>query len=508
MEKKRKCSHFDKEIEDYCRKIKNNEKCDWCGLVDGDSLWHCIRCGMVGCGRYTKNKHAIKHYEKTEHSLLYSETQKIVWCYVCNISTLIPFEERVLCPISFNEEEGLVNLGNTCYMNAALQIFIHCSSFFESILIGKNTFFKQRQKNSYTLSLFFEKRKEIKGAISPRAILNNIRKIDSCFEGYQQQDSVDFIQKLLISLHEELKSDQKKNPLFEGKSIVSDLFGGLLKSSIRCSNCKNNSEKIEPIYDMSIEITNNNKSDFLSKASEMFYEKETSLRESLDSFFSIEKLNKDNKYHCDNCKEMVEITKKLSLLRPTPNVLIIQLKRFKTGQSMFSKIKKHVKFSEFLDIEKYCEGEDGTTIYELSSVIVHHGSFGGGHYVSYCKKNNDWFLCNDTSIYKVTLETVLNTQAYVLVYQKKQLLMSIKKKLLISLEDKKEETYAVTERLLQKLFCSEFDSIYNNDLFCEHGMLIDDGNNCVSYPTKEFYYKHFIGKKTDPKGFCSICSET
>ncbi|KAL7416589.1 hypothetical protein BDY24DRAFT_198626 [Mrakia frigida] len=56
--------------------------CSACSTTD--SLWICLICGIVGCGRYSDGKHAQRHFESTGH--LYAlelETQR-VWNYAAD----------------------------------------------------------------------------------------------------------------------------------------------------------------------------------------------------------------------------------------------------------------------------------------------------------------------------------------------------------------------------------------------------------------------------------------
>lgn len=54
-----------------------------------DSLWQCLICGLVGCGRYA-GKHAYKHYEQSGHTFALDLESQRVWdydrdCYVHRI---------------------------------------------------------------------------------------------------------------------------------------------------------------------------------------------------------------------------------------------------------------------------------------------------------------------------------------------------------------------------------------------------------------------------------------
>ena len=55
-------------------------------------------------------------------------------------------------------------------------------------------------------------------------------------------------------------------------------------------------------------------------------------------------------------------------------------------------------------------------LYELSSVIVHKGKIDSGHYVSYSREGNDWFLFDDSKVVLVSEAEVLAAEAYLLFY--------------------------------------------------------------------------------------------
>lgn len=61
------------------------------------------------------------------------------------------------------------------------------------------------------------------------------------------------------------------------------------------------------------------------------------------------------------------------------------------------------------------------TKYDLIGVIVHMGSFNGGHYIAYCRgglEGQDWFKFDDSYVSSATPEQVQSSQAYCLVYRR------------------------------------------------------------------------------------------
>lgn len=76
------CTHLDQ------IKITRTDKyfCEDC-VQTGDSwvqLRMCLTCGQVGCCDSSKNKHATRHFQQTNHPLMRSAEpgQTWMWCYV------------------------------------------------------------------------------------------------------------------------------------------------------------------------------------------------------------------------------------------------------------------------------------------------------------------------------------------------------------------------------------------------------------------------------------------
>ena len=77
------CSHLKNPSE---IKPKTPEGCEEC-LKTGDDWVHlrlCMTCGHVGCCDESKNKHATKHFHKTNHPVITSFEPEENWkyCYI------------------------------------------------------------------------------------------------------------------------------------------------------------------------------------------------------------------------------------------------------------------------------------------------------------------------------------------------------------------------------------------------------------------------------------------
>ena len=54
--------------------------------------------------------------------------------------------------------------------------------------------------------------------------------------------------------------------------------------------------------------------------------------------------------------------------------------------------------------------------YDLSTVVVHIGEIDSGHYICYCRRDDQWFKCDDNKVTLATEIQVLEQDAYLLFY--------------------------------------------------------------------------------------------
>uniref|UniRef100_A0A6N2MGW4 USP domain-containing protein n=1 Tax=Salix viminalis TaxID=40686 RepID=A0A6N2MGW4_SALVM len=302
---------------------------------------------------------------------------------------------------------GLINCGNSCYANAALQCLAFTpplTSYFAQGLHSKACVNKER-----CLSCEFEnlilKAKEGKSPLSPVGILSQLQNIGSQLGNGREEDAHEFLRYTIDAMHSVCLKEAGVNALdsFEEETTLLGLtFGGYLRSKIQCMKCHYKSEWQERIMDLTVEIEGD-----IGK-----------LEDALRQFTGTEILDGDNKYQCGRCRSYEKAKKKLTILE-APNVLTIALKRFQSGK--FGKLNKSIRFPEILDLAPYMSGtSDKSPIYRLYGVIVHldvmNAAF-SGHYVCYVKNiQNKWFEIDDSTVTAVELEKVLSKGAYMLLY--------------------------------------------------------------------------------------------
>ncbi|KAL9273429.1 Ubiquitin carboxyl-terminal hydrolase 25-like protein, partial [Drosera capensis] len=129
----------------------------------------------------------------------------------------------------------------------------------------------------------------------------------------------------------------------EGENVVREIFGGVLRSQVRCTVCGAKSNKDDDMMDVSLGIAGTN-----------------SVMDAMRKFFQAEDLDGENKYGCEKCKKLVKAKKQLYILQ-APNVLVLHLKRFVGGQE---KIDKDIAFQETMVLSSFMSKASQVSFYD------------------------------------------------------------------------------------------------------------------------------------------------
>ncbi|XP_069340879.1 ubiquitin carboxyl-terminal hydrolase 17-like protein 6 [Eulemur rufifrons] len=295
---------------------------------------------------------------------------------------------------------GLWNVGNTCYMNAALQCLTYTPPLANYMLSQEHSLTCHHQKSCMLCTMQDHVTRVLQ---HPGNVVKPSHALAAGFHRYNQEDAheflmftVDAMKKACLSGHKPLDGHS------EDTTLIHQIFRGYWRSQIKCLHCHGISDTIDPYLDIALDI----------KAAQ-------SVNQALDQLVKIEHLDGENAYDCSSCLKKVPASKSLNL-HTASKVLILVLKRFSdiTG----NKIAKEVQYPECLDMQPYMSQQKrGPLIYLLYAVLVHAGrSCQSGHYFCYVKAGNgQWYKMDDAKVTACDISSVLSQHAYVLFYIQK-----------------------------------------------------------------------------------------
>ena len=330
---------------------------------------------------------------------------------------------------------GLINFGNTCYMNSALQCLGNIKSLRDYFISKK--FGEDINKEKEEIGLTVQWYKLLCGlwskncTVSPSSFRSEVRLlalkqgISLNFVGNSQNDVQEFILFLITNMHNSLS--KKVNMTITGKivneldkkafeslkswklffkndySFFVDLFYGQLESSIYSLDKKVLSHNYEPFCFLTLPIPNKLES--------------INIYDCLNLYTDYEKLDGDNKWYHEEKKEYIDCYKQIKFWK-APKVLMVVFKRFLNDGSKNNNL---VEFPlDDFDISEHCIGYSRKkNKYRLRAISNHIGSLNSGHYLAYCRNDNgNWYNYNDRNVNKIGKEELVSPMAYCLFYEK------------------------------------------------------------------------------------------
>ena len=326
------------------------------------------------------------------------------------------------------KEIGINNLGNTCFINACLQILIHCQLFIYKLIKNSKLINEKTPITSNFLSICKMMMETEEQSIDISNFKNLLALNHKLFEGYLQNDSQEFCRILLEDLSRELSevkiksiyrllsnSDKKskkmrdqdfhKNFTQREKSIITDIFYAQIVNIFTCE-CKAEIYSFQKILDFPLLFPEIIKGDIIT------------INELLKFYFQTENIDFESK--CDACHKIYSHKKEIRISRP-PEILILSLQRIDEKQE---KLRYKVQFPQILDIYPYVDhdcGYDRECRYNLFGIINHSGRIDYGHYFSFIKiGNQNWFEFNDSRVNKINKINDCSEDVYALFYIKQK----------------------------------------------------------------------------------------
>jgi len=334
---------------------------------------------------------------------------------------------------------GLANLGNTCFINSALQCLRYSpelTNYFTSRA------YKGHIKMSRPSGPLVEETADVftgmwgaevraRASMAPRGFIATATRVsheNGAFETMGHGDqacSAEFIQFLIESLHEGLARSVKMDIVGVPKSehdelhikalqswtnfyskqfsLIADNYFGQEMKTVTCGNCGAKSRRFEPFTLLKVPVEKKSESISLASCFDANY---------------VPDILED--YQCDACNSRNKSELKTTISR-LPSTLIVHLKRFQNDQS---KVRTKVDFDlNNVDMSPWLAfpgvARNQSTRYSVFGIVEHQGSSRGGHYVSYVKHNNSWVNYNDTFSSDASESAIVNPDTYILFMSRK-----------------------------------------------------------------------------------------
>ena len=307
---------------------------------------------------------------------------------------------------------ALANLGNTCFMNSAIQALYATQEFKTYLLNGQQS----EQKLHKSLAKLFQDmiscgESEDDDCVSPHEFREVFIKEKTDFDNHNQHDCQEFLSLLIDCIHEETnkaKDRQRPEDLIEAKtareawnhyktytddSFLVSIFVGQTLSTITYADCNHKRRVWESFWSLSLCLPSG--------------DEWVRVKDCLKSYLADETM--DGELTCGECQTKRKTIRSTEIER-LPLILTINLKRFDNDGKKISR-------GIFVDQDLYVN----QIPYTLYACICHRGeSTSGGHYYVFCRYTSEnWYHFDDSDLNQYQSYREIQsglTDAYILFY--------------------------------------------------------------------------------------------
>lgn len=392
-------------------------QCVSCDLTE--NLWLCLQCGAIGCGRaqfggVSGNTHALSHSEATGHGVavkLGSITPHSadIYCYICNEErqdpelrkhlshfgiqiddlqktekslTELQIEQNYTWQFSMENEDGEIkplfgpaltgmnNLGNSCYLNSAMQVMFSLPAFQQRFNIPQQ--FISDPTNSHEIQFrkladgllsgryavpdpYVEAEISYQRGIRPLALKALLGKGHPEFSTNRQQDAFEFWSHVTDIIDNKV----------EGGKKVTDIFRFQTEKRLQCLSCNKVRYSKEAQENLSVPVPIREKGEEDGKT---VYE-EVELSECLQDYTGAQ----TTEYSCKCGGKEASVSNKFASL---PDVLVLNATRFQIKNWVPMKVEVGLNVAEELTLDEYMSAGQQSNEEELVAEDEEEGETG------------------------------------------------------------------------------------------------------------------------------------
>jgi len=285
--------------------------------------------------------------------------------------------------MDINNNVGLVNFGNTCFLNSSIQLIMNATSLCTHLANTSELLETKLKKYVKTIRDYMN---PDTGTMEPKILYVSYKRLNANYSGFSQEDAEEFI-----------------------TYTMDDII-----SNVRILKFKNNAhvefiDKTEKLmtYTLQTKVTYANKplEPSVTKYRETMLVLPIPINNlTLENCYSAYLTQKDN-------EKLIEYS-----MHNHPKYLFVSIKRFIN----MGRISKKRQESVEIPLETDLFGPK----YILKGFVLHSGSMQCGHYIAYGSRmidsNKKWFCYNDNSVTEASLQIVeqQSKMAYVFLYSK------------------------------------------------------------------------------------------
>eukprot|EP00536_Pseudo-nitzschia_multiseries_P003756 jgi/Psemu1/252978/estExt_Genewise1Plus.C_590051 len=372
-------------------------------------------------------------------------------------------ETSKVCTIPGYGACGLANLGNTCYINSALQCIGYFPLLRSYLLSGDFRDDLNVDNPLGTKGVLLEEFVELlrfmwsakAGEKSPFHLRKQIAKLRPDFAGADQQDAQELLSYVLDALMEDSNRVIKK-PYVEGleddwvkmtplskvgeeawrrerrrsRSIITDVHTGQTISTTTCPVCNFSSQKFDPFSLLSLPIPT---------VTDVIFKCKVVRRANAPRADSV---RTNTHWRCPRCKDFRPGAKQNLVLWRLPDILTIHMKRFRSSEKWREKITTKVNFPlTGLDMRKWCHEESpvletiesddsyeaGTPTswkpFSRTKVEVNENKVAAIATAKFQRESVEplWLQFDDEVVEPIAPKNVISESAYVLFYRRRRL---------------------------------------------------------------------------------------